>query len=184
MSSGSRGSRGSRSQHRLVRPWRSRWRRAKCRKGFRQREGCGQGHFSRSFSTCSSRSVGDWRRPKWTGRVYLESIVSSRHRWKYRVALDSIAGRYSAQLMHAFDSEQVLGKQGCRPLSSCCSERTTWPSGSELSPPKASMDTNNETASYRTDPGCRFRRARHGREFFQPLCRDDGPLRRSNYTSP
>lgn len=135
MSSASRRSRGSRSQHRLVRPWRSRWRRARCRKGFRQREGCGQGHFSRSSQTCSSRSVGDWRRPKWTGRVYIESIVSSKRRWKYRVALDSIAGRYSAQLMHAFDSEQVLGKQGCRSLSSCCSERTTWPSGSELSTP-------------------------------------------------
>ena len=100
------------------------------------------------------------------------------------MALDSIAGRYSAQLMHAFDSEQVLGKQGCRSLSSCCSERTTWPSGSELStPPKASMETNNETASYRSDSGSRFCRAGCGRDFLQPLRRDDGPLRRSNFTT-
>jgi hypothetical protein len=72
-------------------------------------------------------------RPKGTAAAILARIVQRRLKRKCRLALDSIAERYSERRTHPFHSDKVLAEQGYPTLRSSHAERTRMATRPELS---------------------------------------------------
>ena len=73
-------------------------------------------------------------RPKGTAAAITVRIVRSQLKRKCRLALDSIAERYSARRMHPFHSDKVFGRIGVSATTYRSFRRIEWPSAGASRP--------------------------------------------------